>query len=218
MNHRELSVWLDERWCLALEKYFSDESLEDKISDYLDRLIYQLPMDVYTRVAREIWEEDQKARLERESGRRFAVFRIREGGGEVYFRAEHGIDMLFVAKHLRRHLQSVTVKPFADTFTACADITQAEFNAAASERMQNTGRVTGAFDIDMDSGTFTSLHITDGWQAFRIKDISTAAYFAMRKSYASEDERWRTFLDRLDGKQLTHTDTLSPELSEEQTM
>ena len=42
----------------------------------------------------------------------------------------------------------------------------------------------------------------DGWQCFRVQDISSAVYFAMKKSGARQDERWKVFLDRLDGKQL----------------
>ena len=44
----------------------------------------------------------------------------------------------------------------------------------------------------------------DGWKRFRIQDVSTAVYFATKKSAASPDEQWRTFLDRLQGKEITY--------------
>lgn len=72
--------------------------------------------------------------------------------------------------------------------------------------MENTGRVTGAFDIDLDNGIIDALSIMDGWQCFRIKDVSTASYFASKRSDASMDERWRVFLDHLSGKQLTQSE------------
>ena len=72
--------------------------------------------------------------------------------------------------------------------------------------MENTGRVTGAFDIDLDKGIIDALNIMDGWECFRIKDVSTAAYFASKRSDASMDERWRVFLDHLSGKQLTQAE------------
>ena len=66
----------------------------------------------------------------------------------------------------------------------------------------------GAFDINLDSGTFDGLHIMDGWQRFRIQDISTAVYYATKKRYAPQEYQWKVFLNRLDGKQLvTETET-----------
>ena len=72
-----------------------------------------------------------------------------------------------------------------------------------SDRLENTGRVTGAFDIDLDSCRFNALHIMDGWQCFRIRDVSSAAYYANKRAYTSLEERWKVFLNHLDGKQLT---------------
>jgi hypothetical protein len=36
-----------------------------------------------------------------------------------------------------------------------------------------------------------------------MKDISAAAYQAYRKEYRPWDERWRAFLERLDGREIT---------------
>ena len=71
-----------------------------------------------------------------------------------------------------------------------------------SERLDNTGRVVGAYDIDLDSGDMEAVNIMDGWKRFRIRDVSTAAYFAMKKGNAAPDERWRIFLDRLEERTL----------------
>ena len=71
-----------------------------------------------------------------------------------------------------------------------------------SERLNNTGRVVGAYDIDLDSGDMEAVNIMDGWKRFRIRDVSTAAYFAMKKGNAAPDERWRIFLDRLEERAL----------------
>lgn len=42
MNSREVSVWLDSRWCDALEKH-KGAPMCDIVNDYLDSLINQLP-------------------------------------------------------------------------------------------------------------------------------------------------------------------------------
>ena len=81
-------------------------------------------------------------------------------------------------------------------------LSQEEFNSYVSERLDNTGRVVGAYDIDLDSGDMEAVSIMDGWKRFRIRDVSTAAYFAMKKGNASSDERWRIFLDRLEERAL----------------
>ena len=78
-----------------------------------------------------------------------------------------------------------------------------QYDAYVQERLENTGRVVGAYDIDLDKGRFHALHIMDGWKCFRIQDVSSAAYFAMKKNGVHQEERWKVFLDRLDGKQIT---------------
>ena len=40
-----------------------------------------------------------------------------------------------------------------------------------SERLNNTGRVVGAYDIDLDSGDMEAVNIMDGWKRFRIRDV-----------------------------------------------
>lgn len=91
---------------------------------------------------------------------------------------------------------------FVETLLHTQRISQEEFNSYVSERLDNTGRVVGAYDIDLDSGDMEAVSIMDGWKRFRIRDVSTAAYFAMKKGNASSDERWRIFLDRLEERTL----------------
>ncbi len=74
-----------------------------------------------------------------------------------------------------------------------------------SERLDNTGRVVGAFDIDLDSGYLDALNIMDGWKRFRIQDVSTAVYFATKKSAASPDEQWRHLPGSSAGEKRSHT-------------
>ena len=42
MKSREICVWLDERWYDALSRHLKDETVEDKLGDYLDQLINEL--------------------------------------------------------------------------------------------------------------------------------------------------------------------------------
>lgn len=206
MIGREIVLWIDQRWYDALNKHLKDETLEEHLEEVIDQLCNQLPEQEYERISREIWQEDQANKQTQEAARRFAVFHVTENGKGTYFLAEENIEMLQAASRLRNYIRrSPENRPaqFTKMFSRGEKISLEQYDAYVRERIENTGRVTGAFDIDFDQSHFDALHIIDGWQCFRIQDVSTAAYFAMKKSDATQDERWRVFLDHLDGKQLT---------------
>lgn len=208
MTQKEIVLWLDQRWYDAISRHLGDETLEDHLEEVIDRLCNDLPESEYKRISEVIWQEKYEAKQAAESARRFAVFHITEGDDSLYFIAEEDIDMLHVATRLRSYIRKQgknIPERFTGMFTRGERIEQEQFKTFTAERMENTGRVTGAFDIDLDEGTFDALHIMDGWQRFQIKDVSTAAYFANKKASASWDNRWKVFLDRLDGKQITQT-------------
>ena len=207
MKQREITLWVDERWCKALEKHLLDGTVADALEEHIDELVDRLPENVHVRISHEIWQEQQQAKEEAEAARRFAVLHVTEDGNATYFIAEEKLEMLQVAARLRSYTHDLSEKKpahFIGKFSRGEKISREDFESYVRERLENTGRVTGAFHIDLDRGQFDALNIMDGWQCFRIKDVSTAAYFAMKKNGVSEDERWRVFLDRLDGKQLTH--------------
>ena len=210
MTQREITLWVDERWCKALEKHLLDGTVAEKLEEHIDELVNRLPENVYERISSEIWQEREQARMDAEAARRFAVLHVTENGESTYFVAEENLEMLQAAARLRSYTRkSPENSParFTGMFSRGEKISREQFQTYVNERLENTGRVTGAFDIDLDRGRFDALHIMDGWQCFRIQDISTAAYFAMKKSGVSQDTRWQVFLDRLDGKQLTSEDS-----------
>lgn len=206
MSSREISIWIDEHWYEALNKQLEDETLEEHLEGVLDEMCKLLPEDEYKQVSELIRKEQQLSREAYEAGRRFAVFHITEQGNSVYFMTEERLEMLYAALKLRNYLRRPEHCPptsFAERFSRCEAISPEQFDTYVQERLDNTGRVVGAFDIDLDKGIFSALNIMDGWQSFHIQDVSSAVYFAMKKHHAAEEERWEIFLDRLDGKQLT---------------
>lgn len=203
MNDKEVVIWLDHRWYDALNKHLKGETLEEHLEEVIDQMCNRLPEHEYERISQEIWQEAQANKQAQEAARRFAVFHVTEGGSSTYFVAEENLEMLQVACRLRSYIRKPPENNparFTRMFSRGEKISREQFDTFVAERLDNTGRVTGAFDIDLDSGHFDALHIMDGWQCFRIQDISSAAYFAMKKSCASQDERWKVFLDHLDGK------------------
>ena len=207
MPSREISLWIDERWYDALSKHLKDETVEEHLEEVLDQMCNQLPEHEYVRISHEIWQEDQANREQQEASRRFAVFHVTENHHSTYFVAEENLEMLQVANRLRSYIRKPpenSPTKFTGMFTRGQKISMEQYDEYVAERLDNTGRVVGAFDIDLDKGHFNALHIMDGWKCFRIQDVSTAAYFAMKKSGDSMDRRMVVFLDRLDGKQIMH--------------
>ena len=205
MDCRELNLWLDRRWYDALKKHLDCEP-EERLNAYLDELINQLPENVYGKISREIWQEDQQARLDAEAARRFAVFHVTEDGSSLYFSTQRAVELLDAAKRLRSYVRkSPEDAParFVGMFQG-ERITEEQFKQYASERMGNTGRVTGAFKVDLDRGEFAALHIMDGWKVYQVKDVSAAAYHAFKKQSANSDERLVRLMEKLDGKELTY--------------
>ena len=84
-----------------------------------------------------------------------------------------------------------------------SEITQAEYDQLLDQRLQNTGKVSGVFEMDFDKDTFSAANAMDGWHTYRIHDVSVAAYHAFRKQNISMDQRWDRLLDKLEGKEFT---------------
>lgn len=78
-----------------------------------------------------------------------------------------------------------------------------KFEEHARTRMDNTGKITGVFDIDFDNQEISAVHLFDGWKIYSMKDASTAAYHAYRGSYRTMDQRWSRFCEYLDSRELT---------------
>lgn len=205
MRGREITLWLDERWYDALSKQLKGETLEEHLENVLDEMCNQLPQREYERISHELWAEQQAEKEAREAARRFAVFHVTESGSSDYILAEENLELLRVACRLRSYIRKPPGEAphrFVETLPRTQRISQKEFNSYVSERLDNTGRVVGAYDIDLDSGDMEAVNIMDGWKRFRIRDVSTAAYFAMKKGNAAPDERWRIFLVRLEERTL----------------
>lgn len=91
---------------------------------------------------------------------------------------------------------------FSRHFYNSQPITRVRFEELAALRLENTGKVAGAFEIDLDAGWCSALNLADGWQTFKIKDVSTAAYQSTRSRSSQRNEQWRKFIDYLYGRDI----------------
>ena len=135
-----------------------------------------------------------------------AGFHITEDCAEVYLQNESGTEFLQLAGRLHDYLwqeQRLPARSLFDATDGCMKISREAFDTLAKRRMENTGEVSGVFELDFDARTFSALNIMDGWKAYAMDDIAAAAEAAFQEAEISEDARWRIFLDRLDGQELT---------------
>lgn len=211
MKSREICVWLDERWYDALSRHLRGKTVEDKLGDYLDQLINELvPEQEYSRISQELWQEDQQAQQELEAARKFAIFHIRESGQDRCLQVERPLEFLDAARLLRSYLRGERgASSFEQMLYQAEEISPDVFEGMVLVRMENTGKVTGAFELDFDKREFSAVSIMDGWQTFAMGNVSTAAYQADRKAHLDSDQRWARFLEALDGRQITSAGHLS---------
>lgn len=134
-----------------------------------------------------------------------AAYRVTENGQTWYFTTWLGEELMDAAQTLRRYCTSTehSTGKFISLYSQAQPITPEEYQRMIRIRMENTGKVAGVFDLDFDKREFSAVHIMNGWTTWAMRDVSTAAYRAVQKQYASEDGMWRKLLDHLNGKELT---------------
>lgn len=136
-----------------------------------------------------------------------AGFHITEDCAEVYLQNESGMEFLQLARRLHdflRQEQRLPARSFLEATDGCKEISCEAFDALAKHRMENTGEISGVFELDFDARTFSALNIMDGWKVYAMQDVANAAEQAFQEAEISEDDRWSVFLDRLEGKEMTY--------------
>ena len=136
-----------------------------------------------------------------------AGFHITEDCAEVYLQNEFGMEFLQLARRLHDYLQQGQRLPARSLFEAtddCKEISREAFDTLAKRRMENTGEISGVFELDFDARTISALNIMDGWKVYAMQNVTDAAEAAYQETEISEDARWRVFLDRLEGKEMTY--------------
>jgi len=136
-----------------------------------------------------------------------AGFHITEDCAEAYLQNESGMEFLQLARRLHDYLwqgQHLPVRSLFEATDGCKEISREAFDTLAKRRMENTGEVSGLFELDFDARTLSALNIMDGWKVYAMQDVADAAEQAFQEAEISEDARWRVFLDRLEGKEMTY--------------
>lgn len=202
MNSRDITIYLDERWCKALEAH-TGLTMESLLSGQMDALIQELPKDQREQITQKIHQEEQEQARKAEANRRFSVTRITENGESRYCLLERGDIMFQTALRLRRYLRGELDDP-SHFYGDAWPITQEEMERYTAELLRGSPRVVGIYDIDLDAGKVYSLDFGKGWQSYRIKDISTAVYFATKRASDDWIAKRNRFNQRLAEAEMPH--------------
>ena len=210
-QHEEIVLWLDRRWKNAIEKHLKGETLQEHLETVLDELCNRLPEREYERISRAIQSEAAAQRAEEEAARTYAAYHVTENGKEWYYKTTPGEELLGAARMLRKYLKDTerSTGKFISLYSQAQPITPEEYRHLMHLRMENTGKVTGVFDLNFDKREFSAVHTIEGWKTWAMQDVSTAAYRAAQKQLVSGDVMLRKLLDHLNGKEITSAGHLS---------
>ena len=210
-QHEEIVLWLDRRWKNAIEKHLKGETLQEHLETVLDELCNQLPQREYERISREIYAEDAANREAEEAARTYAAYHVMENGKEWYYKTIPGEELLGAARMLRKYLKDTerSTGKFISLYSHAQPITPEEYQHLMHLRMENTGKVTGVFDLDFDKREFSAVHTIEGWKTWAMQDVSTAVYRAAQKQLVSGDVMLQKLLECLNGKEITSAGHLS---------
>lgn len=204
MNCRDITFYLDERWCNALETR-TGKTMEALLAEQVDLLIQQLPQEQQDRITQEIQCEDADRERQFEAARRFSLTKITENGESRYLFLERGEIMFQTALRLRRYLRG-ELPDSAQFYGDAVPITQDEMEQYTAEMVCFSPRVVGIYDINLDAGKVYSLDCDSGWQGYQIKDVSTAVYFATKRESDDWIAKRSRFNQQLAEKELPNVD------------
>ena len=202
MSSREIALWVDERWYQALSRQLKDETVEDRLSSCLNELIEQLPAYVRDTISNEIRVEQQRQKQEIEGSKKYAVFRVTEGGITEHFQVEQAVDMLASASYVRRWLQQAEHHPFREMLSGREKISAEEFDRMAVDCVNGERKITGVYDVNLDVREFSAVRPDLGWISYRLKDVSTASWHSYRTGSYDKERRQARFVEKLADREI----------------
>lgn len=178
----EVVLWLHEYELKALDKHLASNGtdVEKRMQEMLADLYSEcVPFEERQAIQERINAEHAEAVADQMANTTWAAYHITGHGEDLYFKTSKADTLLTAAKRLRTYLTAED-NPQPATLAAVlkdrTEITQAEYDQLLDQRLQNTGQVSGVFEIDFDRDTFSAANAMDGWHTYRIHDVSVAAY------------------------------------------
>ena len=201
----EIVLWLEKEKLSALRE--RNISVEAELQIALETLYCRsVPQAVREEIQKRLDAESARQKTEREAQTVWAVYHVIEHGEEQYCRTSQPDELLTAANRLRLYLRKEPASwpaRFSNLLPTRQEIPREVYDSLIDQRLENTGTVSGVFEIDLDHGIFSAVQIFDGWKSYRVRDVCAAACRAFRKRDLTKEQRWKRLLDRLDGRELT---------------
>ena len=214
----EVSLWMEQRQHDALRRILenSGTTVETVMQARLDEFYRQTVPDHERReISMEIEAERLAAERQMEESTRVSAFHITEKGQDSFFVTQRPVEFLGMAKILRWYLRGgapTGTERFAACFPASRQLEADQFLNFAERRLADPQKVVSVFHVDFDARRVSSLDPFRGWQTFKMKDVSTAAYHASRKMWQSDKRQWNIFQGHLEGKEIGQETDAGPEM------
>lgn len=203
----EISLWLEQPRYDAIQRALkeSDTDLENVMQGRLEEFYRQIvPGQERQRIDEAIETDRLAAERERIADQKISAFHIVENGQITDFVSRQPMDLLDVARLLRRYLrEELPSQPsrFIDCVAAESWLSKWQFENLAEERMEDFQRMVGVYSLDFDQGEVSVMCPSQGWKCYGMRDISVAVYRATRKEWQSKEIQWSKFLEHLNGRE-----------------
>ena len=203
----EISLWLEQPRYDAIQRALkeSDTDLENVMQGRLEEFYRQIvPGQERQKIDEAIEADRLAAERERIANQKISAFHIVENGQITDFISRQPMDLLDVARLLRRYLrEELPSQPprFVDCVAAESWLSKWQFQNLAEEKMEDSLRTVGVYSLDFDQGEVSVMCPSQGWKCYGMRDISAAVYHATRKEWQSKEVQWAKFLERLDGRE-----------------
>lgn len=177
----EVVLWLHEYELKALDKHLASNGtdVEKRMQEMLADLYSEcVPFEERQAIQERINAEHAEAVADQMANTTWAAYHITGHGEDLYFKTSKADTLLTAAKRLRTYLTAED-NPQPATLAAVlkdrTEITQAEYDQLLDQRLQNTGQVSGVFEIDFDRDTFSAANATK--ELFEYSDYCASPTF-----------------------------------------
>jgi len=163
---------------------------------------HTIPLDRRVAINAALAEQDrlaaEEAAIRKAENYRVSVLHVHWDDWSEYWKVERTVDLLLLARLLRKTLQikhSDTAEVFATFLYDRVVISEAEYEALARAMRSGDIHVSGAYNLDFGPQMLTVTDLQERrWKTCSFKDISTAVYRADQK----EGLTWKEAMGRLD--------------------
>ena len=210
MGDVDVTIYYSEDRLNAMERILREQGtdLATAIKEQMDALYVQLvPEQERTEIDTKIAQEQAQRLAEQEAARRFAVVHLHDSQEDYHLISELHTSFFQSARIFREATRdprdhSAWLERMKAGYRSHQAIAPEVF-AQYCEDMPNDYRITALIEYDLEDGMVSTCESSDNhWLTYKLKDVSTAAFYAERKLSIPNDTRREIFETKLQGKEI----------------